>query len=102
MSQDKLLIQGNRDSLIKIIERSTQDLHHRVDMQQDVLLSILGQVKGRCPADLCSLLDCPHKRLLRQVLTETIGVLEETKKAFKSKRLEVLRKKLMDVLKEET
>ncbi|MBW2039272.1 MAG: hypothetical protein JRI46_06715 [Deltaproteobacteria bacterium] len=55
-------------------------------------------MKDRCPADLCSLLDCPHRRLLRQVLTETIEVLEETKKAFKSKRLEGLRKRLMDVL----
>ncbi len=37
---------------------------------------------------------------LRQVLYETIEVLEETKKAFKSKRLEALRKKLMKVLME--
>jgi hypothetical protein len=102
MSQDKLLAQGNRDSLIKIFERSTRDLHRRIDMQHDVLLSILEEVKDRCPADLNSLLDCPHKRLLRQALTETIEVLEETKKAFKSKRLEVLRKKLMGVLKEGT
>jgi hypothetical protein len=102
MSQDKLQAQGNRDSLIKIFERSTRDLHRRIDMQHDVLLSILEEVKDRCPADLNSLLDCPHKRLLRQALTETIEVLEETKKAFKSKRLGVLRKKLMGVLKEET
>ena len=102
MSQDKLLAGGNRDYLIKIIERSTQDLHHRVEMQQYILLSLLGQVKDGCPVDLCFLLDCPHKRLLRQVLTETIETLEGTKKAFKSKRLEGLRKKLIDVLKEET
>jgi hypothetical protein len=38
---------------------------------------------------------CFHK-----VLVETIEVLEETKKALKSKRLEELRKRLMDVLKE--
>ncbi len=37
---------------------------------------------------------------LRQVLYETIEVLEETRKAFKSKQLETLRKKLMKVLME--
>ncbi len=35
---------------------------------------------------------------LRQALYETIEVLEETRRAFKSKRLEALRKKLMKVL----
>ncbi len=38
--------------------------------------------------------------LLRQALYETIETLEETRKAFKSKRLEILRKKLMKVLME--
>ena len=102
MSQDKLLPQGNRDSLINIIERSTRDLHHRVDMQHYMLLRILGHIRNGYPFDLCSVVDCPHRRLLRQVLTETIETLEETKKAFKSKQLEGLRKKLMDVLKEDT
>ena len=37
---------------------------------------------------------------LRQVLYETIETLEETRKAFKSKRLETLRKKLLKVLME--
>ena len=35
---------------------------------------------------------------LKEVLKETIEVLEQTRKAFKSKRLEVLRKKLTQVL----
>jgi len=63
-------------------------------MQQHVLLSILGQIKDGCPVDLCVLVNCPYRKLLRQVLAETIEVLEETKKAFKSKKLESLRKKL--------
>jgi hypothetical protein len=98
MKQDTVVTQSNKKQLIKLIERSTQDLHHRVDMQQHVLLSILGQIKDGCPVDLCPVVDCPHRRLLRQVLAETIEVLEETKKAFKSKRLESLRKKLTMLL----
>jgi hypothetical protein len=100
MKQDTVATQRNREQLIKLIERSTRNLHQRVDMQQHVLLSILGQIKDGCPVDLCALVDCPHRRLLCQVLAETIEVLEETKKAFKSKRLEGLRKRLLYVLME--
>ena len=102
MKQDTVATQSNREQLKKLIERSTQDLHQRVDMQQHVLLSILGEIEDECPVDLCALEDCPHRRLLRQVLAETIEVLEETKKAFKSKRLEGLRKRLLYVLTETT
>jgi hypothetical protein len=92
--------ESDNAKLAKIIEKSTQDLHDRVNMQQHLLLSLLGQAKEGCPLDLCPLVDCPHRRLLSRVLTETIDVLEETKKAFKSKKLEGLRTRLMDILRE--
>ncbi len=45
------------------------------------------------------LLPDPHRELrLKEALRKTLEVLEETRKAFKSKRLEVLRKKLNDLL----
>ncbi len=84
---------------IRIIERSTHDLHDRVEMQQNVLLAVLGKIKNP-PIDSCSTADCQHKRLFHKVLLETIEVLEETRKAFKSKRLEELRKRLADLLKQ--
>ena len=43
---------------------------------------------------------CPHKHRLKEVLLETIQVLEESRKAFKSKQLEAFRKKLIKVLAE--
>jgi len=43
---------------------------------------------------------CPHKHRLKEVLLETIQVLEKSRKAFKSKQLESLRKKLIKVLAE--
>lgn len=101
MSSERIAVrQEARDLWIKIIERSTRDLHERVTTQQNMLLAILGMIKdlphvGPCLAD-----DCPHKKLFRGVLLETIGVLEETKKSFKSKRLEELRTRLMEILKE--
>lgn len=100
IKNEKIPAKRNKTYLIKLIERSTQDLHDRVDMQGHLLRSVLDGIEDGCPVDLCALVDCPHRRLLHQVLTETIEVLEETKKAFKSKRLEKLRKRLMEVLME--
>ncbi len=100
MNGEKTLVQGNRETWIKIIEKCARDLHDRVDMQQHVLLTVLGKIKSPPPIDPCSTPDCPHKKLFCRVLLETIDVLEETKKSFKSKRLEELRKRLTDLLKE--
>ncbi|MEW6163264.1 MAG: hypothetical protein AB1606_08160 [Nitrospirota bacterium] len=90
-----------KNSLIEIIDRSTSDLHNRVDMQRHILKTIIEKKINRaeiCPD--CIFSDCPHKKRLREVLTETIEVLEDTRKAFKSNRLEVLRKRLMQILAE--
>lgn len=48
----------------------------------------------------CVLASCPYKRRLKETLLEAIQVLEESRKAFKSKQLEALRKKLIRVLAE--
>jgi DNA-binding response OmpR family regulator len=49
------------------------------------------------PLEPCHLLNCPKLHALRGVLVETIGVLEKTKSAFKSKDLGQLREKLEEV-----
>lgn len=43
---------------------------------------------------------CPYRQKLKETLLESIQVLEESRKAFKSKQLEALRKKLIEVLAE--
>ncbi len=91
----------NKTNLVKIIDKSTEDLHNRIDMQRHILKTVIEKkIKGSeiCPD--CIFSDCPHKKRLREVLTETIEELEDTRKAFKSKRLELLRKRLMQVLAE--
>jgi len=103
MDQKSAVTDRNKDPLVILIERSTQDLHERVNMQKYVLLNVLGRVKDKAPIDLYPVEpvgDEPIRKLFRKVISETIEVLEETKKAFKSKRLEELRKRLMEVLKE--
>lgn len=100
MDQKSMVTGKNKDHLFMLIERSTKDLHDRIDMQKFILLNVLGRAGDNVPIGLCSVLDEPSKKFLQRALVETIEALEETKKAFKSKRLEELRKKLMDVLKE--
>ncbi|MEW6215089.1 MAG: hypothetical protein AB1478_07815 [Nitrospirota bacterium] len=90
-----------KSNLIEIIDRSTSDLHNRIDMQRHILKTVIEKKTNRteiCPD--CIFSDCPYKKRLREVLTEIIEVLEDTKQAFKSKKLEVLRKRLMQVLAE--
>jgi len=92
---------GRKTDLMKIVDNTTKDLHNRIDQQRHILAAVIEKkIKGLqiCPDSI--LLDCPHKKRLRDVLTDTIEILEDTKKAFKSKRLEMLRKKLIRVLAE--
>jgi len=91
----------SKSPLIKIIDKSTEDLHQRIDMQRHILTTIIEKkIKGTAICPDCILSDCPHKTKLKEVLVETIEVLEDTKKAFKSQTLEALRKRLMQVLAE--
>ena len=90
-----------KTDLMKIIDTNTKDLHNRIDMQRHILTAVIEKkTKGLQICPDCIFSDCPHKKRLRAVLTEAIGILEDTKKAFKSKRLEILRKKLIQVLAE--
>jgi len=83
------------------VDRIATELHERVDHQRAVLRKVLGE---RCPGReeirYCPLVDCPRIEALRSALRETVGVLEESRSAFKSKRLEVMRKKLIEILAE--
>jgi hypothetical protein len=49
----------------------------------------------------CGIDGCRHREILRRTLAEAIEAIEATRSAFKSKQLEVLRKKLIKVLVEE-
>jgi len=85
----------------ELIEQSAEDLRRRADEHRRLLASLMskgGQVNGI--PDACFYSHCPHQRRLRETITETIEVLEGTRKAFKSRQLEVLRKKLIRTLAE--
>jgi response regulator RpfG family c-di-GMP phosphodiesterase len=49
--------------------------------------------------EVCHLLNCPRLNTLNKTLVETIDILENTKSAFKSKELGILRRNLEELVK---
>lgn len=87
--------------LEEYLDRIAEELHERVEHQRIVLRKALGgSDAGRDPIPNCPLANCARVERLRSAIRETIVALEETRSAFKSKRLEVMRKKLIGILEE--
>jgi hypothetical protein len=85
----------------EILERSLAELRSEVDRHQQCLLTLAAGEAVEAPRG-CIRCDCPHRRGLRQVLLDAVGVLEATRKSFKSKQIEGLRKAFLRVLQEES
>ena len=90
---------SSRKDLITIIDRSAEELHQRIEMHRYLMATILKQrVSDRSIKGASLKFASPHETKLREALKETIEGLEKSRKAFKSKKLEALRKKLTQVL----
>ena len=88
-----------KKDLITVIDRSTEELHQRIDVHRYLMASILEQRVGEETIKQLSLASySPYEGRLKEAIRETIEILEESRKAFKSRRLEALRKKLTQVL----
>ena len=83
------------------IRQSAEELQARVEEHRRLLLLALEGGDGQLVEARCFYPDCPHKRRLREVVLGAIRVIEDTRRAFKSKQLEALRKRLIQVLAEE-
>lgn len=83
------------------IRASAEELREQLERHRQLLRSALADEGGERKMDLCPRVECPHERRLRELLLETIRVLEQTRKSFKSKRLKRLREKLTGVLAEQ-
>lgn len=91
---------ADRSALIQALNVSVKDLQQGIDRHCCLVASILeNNVDAR---DLKPILEgCPWKAretALKNAIKDTIDALEESRKAFKSKQLELLRKKLTQVL----
>ena len=84
--------------IIEVIDKSAEDLHQKIDMHRYLMATILDKKVSEKRLNHLLLPDSHRELRLKRAIKETIEVLEETRKAFKSKRLEALRKKLTHVL----
>jgi hypothetical protein len=89
----------NEKDLIHVIDKSTEEMHQQIDLRRHIMTSILERRVGKERLGWLPQSSNPaHEFKLREAIKEAIEVLEQTRKAFKSKRLETLRKKLTQVL----
>ena len=81
------------------VDRIAEEMHERVEHQRRVFRQVLaGERDASGPTAYCTLVECERLSRLQAALQETIEVLEETRSSFKSKKLEMHRKKLIDIL----
>ena len=82
---------------VALIRRSAAELRAHMEAHHQLLMSAMdGDADADC--GICACPHCPHQEQLKEVLHHTIKVLEGTRKAFKSRQLEKLRKQLLGVL----
>jgi hypothetical protein len=90
---------ANKKDMINVIDKSAEELHLKIDMHCRLMAAMLEQKLGEVNIEELFLPSYYHKESrLKEAVKETIDILEESRKAFKSKRLEALRKKLTHVL----
>lgn len=89
-----------RQDIINALSISIKELQQGIDSHCCLVASLMGD--GVDERSLRSLMNiCPERQReekMRAAIKEAIDVIEESRKSFKSKRLEKLRKKLTQVL----
>jgi hypothetical protein len=90
----------DKKDLINAINVSVKKLQQGIDVHCCLVAAVLeGQVDERNLRPLLELCSSQAREFkLKEAIKEAIEVLEESRKAFKSKRLEALRKRLTQVL----
>lgn len=93
-------MEPDKQNLIGAIDESISKLHESIDTHRSLVSSIVKDELDE--KTLSAFLEiCPFKPRevrLKEAIKDAIEVLEESRKAFKSKKLEMLRKKLTLVL----
>lgn len=88
------------DMFSTLLSSSVKELQERINLHHHLIASILeGEVDETTLQSFFDL--CPKRSrevVMEDAVKHTIDVLEETRKAFKSKKLEILRKDLTRVL----
>ena len=93
-------MEKDKQAMFSALSDSVKELQKGIDTHCCLLAALMEE-----PIDVkrlqIRLEQCPERqreRQLREALQEAVEVIEETRRSFKSKRLEALRKKLTQVL----
>ncbi|HNR36991.1 MAG TPA: hypothetical protein PKO36_17585 [Candidatus Hydrogenedentes bacterium] len=78
--------------------RTADDLRRITAHCARILAEASVETTGQKPGRPCRNPDCACRQLLRSTLLDTISVLDDTRRNFKSKQLAALRHKLTEVL----
>ena len=92
---NRALLEMENDSTLC---RTAHDLRRITAQCARVLAEASAETAGQRSGRPCRNPDCACRRLLRSTLLETISVLDDTRRNFKSKQLAALRHKLTEVL----
>jgi hypothetical protein len=82
------------------LARSAEELRAVVEKHRQLLETIDNESCTNLIAQTCMSINCSCRRTLRETLHETISVLEDTRKTFKSRQLAELKQRLLRVLAE--
>jgi hypothetical protein len=83
-----------------LLDRSLAELQERLERQRTLVRALAQGLDGAPASPGCPLIHCASSARLRHALIEAVAVLEETRRSFKSRQLESLRKRLMTLLAE--
>lgn len=83
-----------------ILEQSLAEIQSQLEKHHRLVKSALGRSVLDAHA-ACSRDGCRHQKALCRLLLEGVKVLDETRKSFKSRPLELLRKRFVDALTEQ-
>ncbi len=90
----------DRNVNTEAVRRSAEELRQRVEAHCRMLAQHGkgGEREPRTELNRPRTCDCPNSQKLKAVIVEAISVLDGTRKCFKSRQLEELRKKLTKAL----
>ncbi len=85
--------------LVEFVNGVAGDLTDRIEQQRRVLLKLIDERReSGLSVNYCPLIDCAPQQKYRAAVREAIQVLEDTRRSFKSRQLEDLRKRLEHLL----
>ena len=80
------------------ITHSAKELEQTIEQHRKLLDAVVKADGKLFSKEVCVSVKCPCRKELREVLSETIAVLDDTRRSFKSRQLAALRQKLIQVL----